>query len=419
MEDFIPTKEEITKIENLKSFLVSTLPDNLKEVGNIEIKDVGSTVKGTFVKGSTDIDLYIISENPQKAYEIIQTKFPEGNAKRGQLTIWNVEIDSMDVDFIFVSPNFSKREDTFKHAEFYSTHLNKHMKFEIMKAKAYLKTKGLYGAEIGSIVGVCIEELIRQKKTWLEVCKFLAFSPKRPTLQDPTMIKTRDFLASITKEKYPLLLKACFDYIQNPHFKYKPMSMEQFIARYDGFCVLLWERKEDKALDFQFIHSSATHIRNIIINREKGEATIEFDTFIDSSNVCLVYKAHPRILSQTKEVCLDPKIIKQQENIKGFTDAHKDFYEKDGLVCAIIPRTIQFPEVFFYDNLLKRTEQRGYKLLSASYRLLHRSYPKAIPELTEKQFAVLKDEIKREPSLKDIERMERAKEIVSQLRKDL
>lgn len=419
MEDFIPTKEEIFKIADVKLYLESFLPEILKEVGKIELKDVGSTAKGTFVAGSTDIDLYIISDNPQRAYELVQAQYPKGKPKKGQLTIWNTEIKGLDIDFVFVSPQFKKREDTFKHAEFYSTHLNTKMKRETIRTKAYLKTKGLYGAEMGSIVGVCIEELIRQKKTWLEVCKFLAFSPKRPTLQDPTMIKPRDFLASITKEKYPLLLKACFDYIQNPHFKYKPMSMEQFIARYDGFCVLLWERKEDKALDFQSIHSSATHIRNIITNREKGEATIEFDTFIDSSNVCLVYKAHPRILSQTKEVCLDPKIIKQQENIKGFTDAHKDFYEKDGLVCAIIPRTIQFPEVFFYDNLLKRTEQRGYKLLSASYRLLHRSYPKAIPELTEKQFAVLKDEIKREPSLKDIERMERAKEIVSQLRKDL
>jgi tRNA nucleotidyltransferase (CCA-adding enzyme) len=372
MEDFIPTKEEIEKINSLKSLIGFFLPNTLKEVGNIEIKDVGSTVKGTFVRGSTDIDLYVISENPQRAYEIMQKEFPEGKAKKGQLTIWNMEIDGIDVDFIFTSPKFSKREDTFKHAEFYSTHLNKHMKFEIMKAKAYLKTKGLYGAEMGSIVGVCVEELIRQKKTWLEVCKFLAFSPKRPTLQDPTMTNPRDFLASITKEKYPILLKTCFDYIQNPHFKYKPMTMEQFISRHDGFCVMLWERKEDKALDFQAIHSSATHIRNIITNRERREAFIEFDTFIDNSSVCLVYKAHPKILSPTKEVCLDPKIIKQQENIKGFTDAHKDFYEKDGLVCAMIPRIIQFPEVFFYDNILKRTEQRGYKLFS-SYRFLEKN----------------------------------------------
>lgn len=419
MEDFIPTKEEIAKINNLKSFLCSSLPDTLKEVGNIEIKDVGSTVKGTFVKGSTDIDLYIICDNPLRAYEIIQAHFFKGKAKKGQLTIWNVDINGLDVDFIFVSPKFSKREDTFKHAEFYSTHLNKHMKFEIIKAKAYLKTKGLYGAEMGSIVGVCIEELIRQKKTWLEVCKFLAFSSKRPTLQDPTMTSNRNLLASITSEKYPILLKSCFDYIQSPHFKYKPMTIQNFVKNHEGFCILLWERKEDKALDFQAIHSSATHIRNIITNRERGEALIEFDTFIDNSSICLVYKAHPRILSQAKEICLDPKIVKQQENIKSFTETHKDFYDKDGKVCAMVKRAIQFPEVFFYDNLLKRTEQRGYKLLSASYRLLHRSYPKAIPELTEEQFAVLKEEVKREPSPKDIERMERAKEAVSQLRKDL
>jgi tRNA nucleotidyltransferase (CCA-adding enzyme) len=362
MEDFIPTKEEIAKIENYKSSLNSILLKILKELGTVEIKDVGSTVKGTFVRGSTDLDLYVISENPEKAYKIVQEYFPRGNAKRGQLTIWNTNVEDLDIDFIFVSPKFSKREDTFKHAEFYSTHLNKHMKFEIIRAKAYLKTKGLYGAEMGSIVGVCIEELIRQKKTWLEVCKFLAFSPKRPTLQDPTMTNPRDFLASITKEKYPILLKACFDYIQNPHFKYKPMTMEQFIARHEGFCVLIWERKEDKALDFQSIHSSATHIRNIITNREKGEATIEFDTFIDNSSICLVYKAHPKILSPTKEVCLDPKIVKQQENIKGFTDAHKDFYQKDGLVCAMVKRAIPLPEVFFVENIAQRIEKKGYKL---------------------------------------------------------
>jgi tRNA nucleotidyltransferase (CCA-adding enzyme) len=369
MEDFMPTKEEILQIKDLKIVLGSLLPEMLKEVGKIELKDVGSTVKGTFVRGSKDLDLYIISDNPLRAYEIIQSNFPNGKAKKGQLTIWNVEMKGLDVDFILVSPKFSKREDTFKHAEFYSTHLNKHMKFEIIKAKAYLKTKGLYGAEMGSIVGVCIEELIRQKKTWLEVCKFLAFSPKRPTLQDPTMTSNRNLLASITSEKYPILLKSCFDYIQSPHFKYKPMTIQNFVENHEGFCVLLWERKEDKALDFQAIHSSATHIRNIITNRERGEAFIEFDTFIDNSSICLVYKAHPRILSHTKEICLDPKIVKQQENIKRFTEAHKDFYEKNGKVCAMVKRAIQFPEVFFYENLLKRTEIRGYTLTSATQKL--------------------------------------------------
>jgi tRNA nucleotidyltransferase (CCA-adding enzyme) len=365
MEDFMPTKEEILRIKDLKIVLNSLLPEMLKEVGNIEIKDVGSTVKGTFVKGSTDLDLYIVSNFPKKAYEILQAKFPKGKEKRGQLIIWNVDMDGLDVDFVLVSPKFSKREDTFKHAEFYSANLNKKMKFEIIKAKAYLKTKGLYGAEMGSIVGVCIEELIRQKKTWLEVCKFLAFSPKRPTLQDPTMTTPRDFLASITKEKYTLLLKACFDYIQNPHFKYNPMTMQLFLQNHNGYDALVWERKEDKALDFQAIYSSATRIRNIIINRERGEANIEFDAFIDNARICLVYKAHNSILSPTKEVCLDPKISKQQKEVEAFTDVHKDFYEKDGKICAMIKRAIQFPELFFYENLLKRTEQRGYKLILA------------------------------------------------------
>lgn len=369
MEDFMPTAEETLRIKDLKCVLNSLLPDMLKEVGSIEIKDVGSTVKGTFVRGSTDIDLYIISASPLRAYEILQTKFPNGKAKKGQLTIWNVDMDGIDVDFIFVSPKFSKRENTFKHAEFFSTHLNKHMKFEIIKAKAYLKTKGLYGAEMGSIVGVCIEELIRQKKTWLEACKFLAFSPKRPTLQDPTMAKPRDFLASITSEKYPLLLRACFDYIQNPHFKYKPMDMHQFIENHEGFLVFLWDRKEDKALDFQTIHSSAFHVRNIITNREKGEVTIEFDTFVDDSQVCLVYKSHPRILSSTKEVCLNPNNEKQKNEINGFTQSHTDFYEKNGLVCAMVKRGIQFPEVFFYENLLKRIQDKGYNLISATQKL--------------------------------------------------
>lgn len=363
MEDFIPTKEEIAKIDNLKASLNLSLPNTLKEIGDIEIKDVGSTVKGTFVRGSTDIDLYIISENPLRAYEIIQTKYPEGKSKKGQLVIWNVEIDSMDVDFILVSPKFSKREDTFKHAEFYSKNLNKSMKFEIMKGKAHLKTLGLYGAEMGSIVGVCIEELIRQKKTWIEVCKYLAFSPKRPTVQDPTMTKPRDLLASVTAEKYSLLMKACYGYVRNPHFKFEPMTIQKFTQNHEGFNILFWARKEDKALDFQSIYSSATHVNNIIKNRERREANIEFDTFIDSSSICLVYKAHPKVLSEMKEVCLDPEIAKQKENIKGFTEVHKDFYQKDGLVCAMVKRTIPFPEAFFSVNLLERTQQKGYKLI--------------------------------------------------------
>ena len=366
MEDFIPTKEEIQKIADIKQYIFGSLPEILKEVGKIEVKDVGSTVKGTFVRGSTDIDLYVICENPQRAYEIIQAKFPEGKAKKGQLTIWNIETDGIDIDFIFVIPKFSKREDTFKHAEFFSTHLNKHMKFEIMKAKAYLKTKGLYGSEMGSIVGVCLEELIRQKKTWLEACKFLAFSSKRPTLQDPTMSKPRDLLASIIPEKWSKLMEACFQFIQNPSFKYKPMTIQQFVMNHKGFNVMLWERKEDKALDFQSLYSSALHIRNIITNREKGEAIVEFDVFIDNKEICLVFKAHPCILSQTKEVCLDSVKI-EKRFLESFRKAHlPNCYEKGFSLCAIVKREIPFPEDFFYDNVLKRMTKRGYKLLDSA-----------------------------------------------------
>jgi len=38
--------------------------------------------------------------------------------------------------------------------------------------------------------------------------------------------------------------------------------------------------------------------------------------------------------------------------------------------------------------------------------------PKAIPLLTEEQFAVLEQELKREPTAKDVERIKRAKTIL-------
>jgi hypothetical protein len=371
LEDFIPRKEEIDAIQKVKEKVISQIRDYFPEAKgdyssweNVDIKEVGSTVKGTFVRGSTDIDFYLIGSEPDKIYTCIQKIFPNGKPKKGQLVIWNVFIEEMDIDLICASPKFSKREDTLKHAEFYSTHLNKYMKFEIIKAKAYLKTKGLYGSEMGSIVGVCIEELIRQKKTWLEACKFLAFSSKRPTLQDPTMTKPRDFLASIIPEKWSKLMQCCYQYIQSPHFKYEPMTIQKFVINHEGFNVMLWERKGDKALDFQSLYSSAHHVRNIITHREKEE-TLEFDVFVEDKEFCLVFKGHPRILSQTKEVCLDSIKI-EKIFLESFRKAHSDCYEKEHSLCAIVKREIPFPEDFFYDNVLKRMTKRGYKLLNSA-----------------------------------------------------
>jgi len=350
---YYPTKEDKRKLRRT----IEYFEQKLQNIG--EVKQAGSTAKGTWVKGDTDIDLYVFTNCIDKALTEVKKLFPEGYVKSGQLTIWNVPFGEFDVDIVIVDKNLDKREDTLLHADFYKLNLDNLQKHEVIKAKAYFKTKGVYGAEIGGIVGIAIEELIRQHQTFTKVAKFLLTHGREIFLQDPTMTKKRNLLASINSRRWRQIKEACKEYLEKPRFQYKPMTAKEFKTKYKGYQQLIFSRYKDKGTDFLTANSIASKASNILRNKEPI-LSIEYDVFADNREIVICYKVVPEKLNKTKTVCVDTLILKPDEII-AFKEAHPNTYEQDHRICAEVPRVICNPSAYYRQLIKTEMKKRGYR----------------------------------------------------------
>lgn len=352
---YIPTEAEVERLNMIKSFITMQL-----ELKGFQVKDVGSTAKGTWISGKSDIDLYIYGTTGcEHELELIQHLFPDGHIKHGQLTIWNVEIEGYDIDMVLVNKDFSKREDTTKHAEYFNTHLTNEMRNEVRLAKAYLRSRGVYGAEIGGIVGVAIETLILNKGTFMEVCKLLATA--KPNIQDPTMKADRNLLASITSRKWRHIQDACMFYILNiPTVECTEYTVHDFITSYEGKAdYIIFNRKDDKALDFQALQSTANKVVNQLRNLEH-DLTIETDVYADDNYIAVVYMVHPKEFQRYKEVKVP---IKYGD---GFKRAHPEAVRLGEFYIANIERKIHYPAKAFEIEVVHVMTTEGYTIPTKS-----------------------------------------------------
>jgi len=222
---YIPTKDQ-------EKDLARVLGKLRQKLSGLELKDVGSTAKGTWLANNSDIDIYVVCKDIQETYARIKSIFPNGHDKKGQLTIWNFPLDGYDVDLVIVTKDFHKREDTTLHAEYFNRTLTQAMKNEVRKTKAFFKTYGVYGAENGGIVGVAIEMLILQTFCLEGLCLELTgpFDKmiQKPYVQDPTMKEERNLLACINTKRWKQIQKACVEYLAGKTFYYKQMSTDEF-----------------------------------------------------------------------------------------------------------------------------------------------------------------------------------------------
>ena len=355
----IPSEEEKKRLKNRISRLVDELNSFISEAGfEAKVVPTGSTAKDTFLKGSSDIDIFIVSENYRDIFNLIRYLKPNGKIKRGELLIWNYRENGYDVDLVFVPPGFPKIE-TLKHTEFYNKHLTEEMKNEVRKAKAFFKSHGVYKAEIGGITGVAIEELIRQKGTLENLCHFIVNNDLEEVwLQDPTTSRPRNLLASINKTRWRQMQEACRKYLETGKPDLKPFTEETFKQRYRDYAIIKCERKYDVATDY---HTSLS-LCNKAGNQTKSlEPDISFscDSYVED-NILIAMKTNPETLPPTKEVCIPENLAEAIENFKRKHPEART-YRKNGYICAQIKRSITQPQQYMVEQLLKRMHKRGYQ----------------------------------------------------------
>lgn len=359
-EPYIPSPVEEKLVEETVDRLkleIENFVDKTKY--KARVVPVGSIVKGTFLKGDFDIDIFVVSDNYNELYQLANKFKPQGFRKEaGDLQIWNFREGESDIDLVFVPPNWEKIQ-TLGHTDFYIEHLGSKQKNEIRKAKAFFKTYGTYGAEVGGIVGVAIEELVRTKGDLKSICKFLSEEREEILwLQDPTITERRNLLASINKTRWKQIRNACQAYIvRGFHFEYKEYTKDDFVKRFEEGLVLTCNRKLDKGTDFSTALSVCEKSANYIKSLEP-EVEINCDVFV-GNKIVMGANISPKQLTGKREVCIPVHLA---EAISAFENKHNvKMYDKDGFKCALVDRKIYNPQRIFEKEVRKRLIDRGYK----------------------------------------------------------
>lgn len=355
--NFIPTYSEREEVKEIGNNIAKRVK-NLVSEHDPEIKLVGSTAKGTFVSGDTDIDVYVISNEYEDAFSEAKKEFKEGHRKRGELTIWNFNHEGYDVDLVFIPPDYEK-VDTLKHTDFFDERLSDEEKEEVVKGKALFKSEGVYGAEVGGIVGVAIEELVRQEGSLEDACKVIMNKEQEELwLQDPVLDKPRDLMASISGKRYKHLQEACEDYIRTDEIDYKVYTFDEFREDYYDHSIVECEREFDRSVDYHTGMSICKKAGRIIKQKAKDVET-SCEAYVGEDGIGIAYRAEPRELPEKREECIPGDM---EEAVEAFRKEHPDVetYEKSGNVCAMVDRKITRPHEKMGEKIGGLMEERGY-----------------------------------------------------------
>jgi len=357
-KQIFPSKAEEAKIEEIVDREIQGVREwlSLLEV-KADVVPVGSTVKGTFLRGASDIDIFVVSPQYEKLFTHVRYWKPKGKVKRGELLIWNYRKNGFEVDLVFIPPNYPKI-DTLNHTSFYKKALNKAMKNEVRKAKAFFISVGTYKAETGGITGVAIEELIRKHETLEGLCGFVVDNSLEDVwLQDPTTSRSRNLLASINPVRWRQMQEACRGLLEGRSVSLRAFTSSDFMTRHKGEGFVRCDRKYDRATDFSTAMSLCMKSGNELRSLE-ADAKFGCDAYVNDE-ILIAVKTTPTVLPPSKEVCIPEEL---EDAVQAFKKAHPEVetYEKPGFVCALVERKVSHPSSFMKEALVNRMQDSGY-----------------------------------------------------------
>ena len=119
-----------------------------------EIKLNGSLAYGTDIRTEKpDLDVFILTPFPVKAFQLAQVHFHKGIVKQGELLIWYFDWLGFPVDLVFENPE-KLTTQTIYHTDYFKKNLTDRAKSFTIQLKKKAKKHNLYGAEVGGITGV-------------------------------------------------------------------------------------------------------------------------------------------------------------------------------------------------------------------------------------------------------------------------
>ena len=255
-----PTKQEKEKINKIIKDISKKIESSLKE-HKIKAKLVlgGSTAKGTWLPGSSDIDFFLKFDKKYENLSNITEKILPFKAERvkGSRDYFTFKYKNYEIEIVPVYDIRDPKEAK-NITDISPLHVNwtksKKLQDEIRIAKLFLKAQKCYGAEsyIKGFSGHVTDILIAYYKSFDNFIKAASKLYSPLIVVDPIQPE-RNAAAALSKEKFNLLIEVAGKYLKKPSiefFKEKRITESQLKKRKDKL-IILYETPKKKRKDVQ------------------------------------------------------------------------------------------------------------------------------------------------------------------------
>ncbi|HLE05844.1 MAG TPA: nucleotidyltransferase domain-containing protein [Candidatus Nanoarchaeia archaeon] len=377
--DITPSKLERDKSSLVASNVSMLLADSIKKLGvNAVVSVCGSYAKGTFLRGSYDIDFFIRFNTESDTVllkDVVLGVFPMAATVKGSRDYFKVFFNGFNLEFIPVllidKPMLAvnSMDASFFHVDYVNSHINDALRNEVLLLKQFCRSCGVYGAEsyIKGFSGYIVELLIIHFKGFINLLKFLDSNPVdffiddehffdspakafgalkidsslTPVVIVDPMMPTRNAAAGLSRDSFNRFLLHARLFLRSPSksfFALKPVSLESFTALSNERGHSLYTHKFTVAGNPDVFFSKLLKSLGKIADVLNREGFIVFDYgFIPDGTV--FFELERDVLPVTKRV-LGPPLYIDSPNLSLFLDkqAVHGPYVFEGRVCFDVNR---------------------------------------------------------------------------------
>ena len=362
-------EEEVLKLikpdEGEKQRLEKILQQVMERLKGLDVEVEGSFRKGTWLKGDTDLDVFVFYPKEvgkeylrEKAIKELISRFSDYNytiayAEHPYLIL---NVDDVEVDIVPAlkissgSEAITAADRTPFHTKFVTEHLDEKGKDEVRLLKRFLKGIGAYGAEIkvqgfsGYVAELLViyygsfrNTLINASK-WIPPVKIHIVEPAKSfteplQIPDPVDPK-RNAASAVSLEKLATFSLAARYYLRNPSIDFFfPKDKEYDKIKGDVLLVhVILEEKVVEDILWGQVWRNVERIRNVLSDR--GFKVIDVSAWGDTEKVTIAVQLESKSLSKYY-LNVGPYFY-QWEHVDKFIERNENVWVgKDGRLYAI------------------------------------------------------------------------------------
>ena len=387
----VPTESEIkskTEIGKLALNLVKKYAVKYSEI--VDVQFGGSFAKGTWLVGKADIDIFVKfkESTPEKKFAQIAKKIGFDSLSKFKPYVRYSEHPYVEAKIndtkVNVVPCYEVKKGNWKssadrspfHTQFMQKSLSEKMKNEVRLLKKFLKSQGIYGAEIAKqgFSGYVSEVLILNFTSFENVLKSISKIKQNQVIGDaakefdtPIVIidpidSNRNLAAAISTENIGKFVLSCREFINNPSIAFfSEKRIKKNAREWDNILTIKFSFK-DRSPDIIWgqVKKAATSmttqlelggfkvLRSNSYTDEKKDAYLYF--LLEEMKIAKNYlKVGPSFFNQSDSEKFISKNIKKTELM---------WIDKNSKIVSLEKRKNDNAEKFMY-NLLKDVKKSG------------------------------------------------------------